>query len=175
MKVSHWPLEPWEELIAVIKRCRQLATREEKIETKNRLRELLDHWKGEAWFGLTWIDLNVYERFIAFDCDLFFQYLEKGPFAAGDLYHYRRELTDFAKIECPVLAIWGEKDRFIPSYRSSALFRNCMSEAGNPDVTCKILPGASHLISIPGERFRLAEGYPQVMVNWVVSKFPVIR
>lgn len=175
MKVNQWSAEPWNDLIDSTMQCRQGLNLEQKIEAKARLKEIMDPWKTEAWFELALIEIKKYEQFMALDADLFFHYLEKGPFAAGDMYHYRRELNDFSKVQCPVLAIWGERDRFVPPGRSAALFGICMSETDNRDVTLMIVPGASHLISIPGERFAFAERYPQVMIDWVLSRFPAIR
>jgi alpha-beta hydrolase superfamily lysophospholipase len=173
MKVGQWPEEPWDELINLTMRCRQKLTDEEKSEVKEELRQVTDTFKAESWFEVAVIDPRRYQQFVAMDTSLFFNYLEKGPFASGDWNHNRWEHRAFAKIQCPVLAIWGERDHYVPSHRSAAGFRDCMSDANNEDVTITIVPGASHLITVPGSRFEIAGEYPEIMSDWLVARFDV--
>lgn len=100
----------------------------------------------------------------------FFAYLKHGPFAAGDWHHNRYELGACPRIRIPVLAIWGERDLYVPVNRSATVLGDCLAD--NADVTLTIIPGASHLITIPGVGLELPEGYMQGMVDWILVRFP---
>jgi pimeloyl-ACP methyl ester carboxylesterase len=173
MRVERWPDEPWEELIALTFRCREKLTREEQQEVQKGLGRIIDTWKSEPWFTAVVVDMKKYEQMMTLDAGLLFAYLKTGPFAKGDWHHHRMELTAFPKVRCPVLALWGEKDRFVPVRRSAVVFRHCMASTKNEDVTCKILPGASHLLTRPGTFLDFTKDYPQVMADWIRARFPL--
>lgn len=175
MKVKQWPEEPWNEFIELTRKCRQKLSADEQRAVKERLRRTLDRWKSEAWFSIAMIDTRRYERFISMADGVFFDYLQKGPLAAGDWHHSRHELRAFARVRCPVLAIWGERDRFVPPGRSAAVLTECIARAQNEDVTIVTIPGASHRITVPGEGLKFAGDYPGLMVRWVLSRFPVLE
>jgi len=40
-----------------------------------------------------------------------------------------------ARVTCPVLAIFGERDDMVPSARSADVFASALQRAGNGDVT----------------------------------------
>jgi pimeloyl-ACP methyl ester carboxylesterase len=66
-----------------------------------------------------------------------------------------------------VLAVWGEEDDFLPPRRSAAWLGANLSEAGNTDVTLRILPDAGHTLAIVDAPDTYALGYPQMLVDWV--------
>jgi len=51
------------------------------------------------------------------------------------------------KVHCPVLALFGEADKLVPTTKSAALYEQYLNEAGNDDVTIVIFPGADHSIN----------------------------
>jgi hypothetical protein len=50
-------------------------------------------------------------------------------------------------VHCPVLAIFGGSDPFVPAQKSADIWRRALAEAGNHDVTVKIFPRADHGIA----------------------------
>jgi len=48
------------------------------------------------------------------------------------------------RVHCPVLALFGEMDPFIPAQASIAVMEPALAEAGNRDVTFRVLPRAYH-------------------------------
>ncbi|HMP01285.1 MAG TPA: alpha/beta fold hydrolase [Gemmatales bacterium] len=53
--------------------------------------------------------------------------------------------TDLRKVKCPVLALNGEFDVQVPAWQNLDEIAKALREAGNPDVTTKLLPGMNHL------------------------------
>jgi dienelactone hydrolase len=50
-------------------------------------------------------------------------------------------------VHCPVLAIFGGSDPFVPAQKSADIWKTALAEAGNHDVTIKIFPHADHGIA----------------------------
>ena len=50
------------------------------------------------------------------------------------------------KVHCPVLAIFGEMDPFVPAQKSADIWKTTLAQAGNHDVTIRIFPHADHTI-----------------------------
>jgi len=51
-----------------------------------------------------------------------------------------------AKVRCPVLAVWGEKDLQVPPAQSREPLEAALAAAGNRNVTTRVLPGLNHLL-----------------------------
>jgi pimeloyl-ACP methyl ester carboxylesterase len=79
------------------------------------------------------------------DVETFFILLEKGPWDRG----WERGLRpDVAQIRCPVLAIWGAEDSFLPPGQSAARLRKYLAEARLPDCEIRVFPGASLFLTV---------------------------
>jgi dipeptidyl aminopeptidase/acylaminoacyl peptidase len=48
------------------------------------------------------------------------------------------------KVHCPVLAVLGAKDTFVPAEKSARIWQAALAQAGNNDVTIKVFPGGDH-------------------------------
>ncbi len=77
-----------------------------------------------------------------------------------------------ARITCPVLLVFGERDRSHPTTMAVQRWREGLVKAGNDAVTVAVFPGAGHGIRMrdghagPG-RAPFADGYLDVMVGWL--------
>jgi dienelactone hydrolase len=69
-----------------------------------------------------------------------------------------------SKVSCPVLAIFGEKDKVIPVERSVELYKSYLNKAGNEDVTIKVFSDANHRIFVRGKQ---APGYYVTLSEWL--------
>jgi len=78
-------------------------------------------------------------------------------------------------LKCPVLAIWGERDHYVPVNRSMAVFQECMTAADHKDATLIKIPGASHIMTVPGSRSEFAGNFPRVMMDWLGSRCSVLE
>jgi pimeloyl-ACP methyl ester carboxylesterase len=82
---------------------------------------------NEPWFApLGWLDQGVYE------------FLQANAFSSPQPL--------LAHIHCSVLAIFGARDTIVDVQESVAVYTRLLREAGNNDVTIKIIPDADHAI-----------------------------
>ncbi len=52
------------------------------------------------------------------------------------------------KVRCPVLAMLGAKDTFVPAEKSARIWQAALSREGNKDVTIKLYPDGDHSLII---------------------------
>jgi pimeloyl-ACP methyl ester carboxylesterase len=51
-----------------------------------------------------------------------------------------------AKVRCPVLAVWGEKDLQVPPDQNRPPLEAALAAGGNQNVAARVLPGLNHLL-----------------------------
>ncbi len=100
------------------------------------------------------------------------RYLDSGTFLKLLLSgRYSKEniedKTVLSKIKCPVLAIWGSDDSFVPPQRSMGLLKKTLNEAAHKDHLLKIFPAASHYLTLGGISSPFAKGYINLVVSWI--------
>ena len=69
------------------------------------------------------------------------------------------------KVQCPVLAFFGEDDVVQPTERSAALYAQYLTEAGNQDFEIVVIPGVGHSIDLS------TPGYADAMSDWLGGLF----
>jgi len=81
------------------------------------------------------------------------------------------------KVQCPVLAFFGEKDVLVPPAGNVTIMEAALKKAGNKDVTIKILPGVNHNFEVPGmgvygfqSSGKVPPGYYDVMIKWLKKR-----
>ncbi len=85
------------------------------------------------------------------------------------------------KIKVPVCSLWGEKDLNVPSELSKKIMEAALKKAKNKKYLFKIFPKSGHGVSIVREKNaawdfpRLAIGYQETMVEWVIKQFKIVR
>lgn len=79
----------------------------------------------------------------------------------------------WAKVNVPVLLIYGERDMYVPVERSVLNIDRALNKAGNHDYTIIMLPRASHAFNIepeagqPCEWWHMASGFPDLLTGWI--------
>src|SRR4051794_24123387 len=48
------------------------------------------------------------------------------------------------KVRCPVLALFGAQDTFVPVEKSARIWQTALEKGGNRQVTIRIFPNADH-------------------------------
>jgi len=168
MKVRNWPDEPWRELIEAVKACRREAPAAAREKAKDLLIRSLESWKDKVWFPLAIPDIALFDRMAALDAPTFLAFLDNNPWAKGDWLDHLRARNDLSTLRCPVLAVWGENDRFLPPHRSAAVLKRLLTEVGI-DLTIEIIPGAGHIMTRAGEN-EVAPEYDKIVAAWLSSK-----
>lgn len=169
-RIAAWPGEPWDELIRTVILLRRNPAGADRPAAWDSLRNILRGWMSEPWFEVAVVDRRSLERVLALDAERVFTLLQSGALARGDWYWTREESDLLYAVRCPVFAVWGEEDDFLPAHRCAAwLFAN-LQAAGNPDVTCRVLPGGDHFLGMtdaapPTE-------YPGLVIEWLAARFP---
>jgi pimeloyl-ACP methyl ester carboxylesterase len=87
------------------------------------------------------VDRGSLERVLSLDAHVLFRLLRSGSLARGDWYQGRDELDLLSQVRCPVLAVRGEEDDFLPAHRHAAWSKPNVEAAGNHEVTCRVLAG----------------------------------
>ena len=70
-----------------------------------------------------------------------------------------------------VLAVWGSHDDYLPPKRSAAFLERCLDASGHRDLTCTIIPGAGHILTVPGRDDRFVAPYPDLLADWIARRF----
>ncbi len=87
------------------------------------------------------------------------------------------------KVKCPVLAVWGGLDTFVPVEKSVGVWRKSLAQAGNENVTLKVFPDGDHslleaktggLKEIPRLK-GFVPGYFEMQKDWLLRRVQVPR
>jgi pimeloyl-ACP methyl ester carboxylesterase len=171
LKTAQWPEEAWAALIDGVRTARAGVSPEERGAGWDAIRGALGGWRNEAWYELAVIDAERFDRLLAMTPDQFDAFLKSNRLAAGDMDKVAREVVAYAKIRCPILAVWGENDEFLPPHVSAAFLRSCLAGTGHHDATYEIVPGASHILTTSADDATFAAGYPSLLTDWVSERF----
>ena len=79
---------------------------------------------------------------------------------------------DIAKVTCPILLMFGDKDKEHPTELAVKKWKEGLKEASNDKATIMIFPGAGHGIRMRegykgNGRAPFADGYKEVMLGWL--------
>ncbi len=161
-RTSQWNNDMWTTLIELAKRRTDYLPREQKHTMLESLRQIINRFKRQRWFNV--VDPGgTIQHFINLDSDRFFKLLEAGRYSRD----WDRNVCDLSTIRCPVLAIWGEEDSFLPPQQSALRLRKALSESHHPDYEIKIFPEATHFLTKPGSAAGFIPGYIDTMTVWL--------
>jgi pimeloyl-ACP methyl ester carboxylesterase len=82
-----------------------------------------------------------------------------------------------AKLHMPVLALWGDKDTYLPVRETVANFRSAMGKAGNTDYVVEVFSNCSHSLlqtgtgspSTGGTETNFCPGVWQLEADWLLK------
>jgi imidazolonepropionase-like amidohydrolase/pimeloyl-ACP methyl ester carboxylesterase len=171
MKAGQWSNEAWRELADIVKVVHQATSPVERQEKWDALRRTMKSFRSEPWFDLVVVDVDRFDRFMSMSTEHIYTFLEKGPLANGDFDKVRQELNQYPKVSCPVLAVWGENDEFLPPHRCAGFLKSCLKRAGHKDATFHIVPDASHILTTGGDDGRFAGAFPDLLTEWLSQRF----
>jgi dienelactone hydrolase len=81
------------------------------------------------------------------------------------------------KLKIPILALWGDKDTYVPVPETVAIFKRAMAKAGNSAYTIKIYPSSTHSLlvdrtgtpSTGGTERNFSPGVWKLEADWVLT------
>ena len=79
---------------------------------------------------------------------------------------------DFKKLTCPVLVLFGEKDRHVVVKSNLPRLAQALAAAAVTDLTIKIVPGVDHGYTTPElyKKAEIAPGVVEFIANWVTFR-----
>jgi len=164
-RVKQWEDKTWAALIGIAKQRRKTLSREQEQVLLGSFRQVIDHFENQEWFRSVDVG-DAIQRIVNLDVDKFFALLEAGRYARD----WDRGLCDVSKIRCPVLAIWGKEDSFLPSNQSAMRLKKALAESNHPDYEIEVFPNASHFLTVPGSATEFVPGYLDTMTRWLGSR-----
>lgn len=165
-RAAAWGDEEWSALIEVARRRLEPLDQAGRRRLFDSFKRAVAHFSREPW--LTAADPgNSLSRLSRMDADTFSLLLERGQLAQD----WDRTLSfDPARIRCPVLAVWGSEDSFLPPDESAARLRRYMADAGHPDYEIVLFPGADHSLTVGGPSSEYAPGYLELLEGWLSQR-----
>jgi len=82
-------------------------------------------------------------------------------------------LPALRSVRCPLLAVWGEEDEFVPVAASVRAFEEALQDAGNENFQLRVLSGADHFLFVgPAHRSEGApppfpDSFVESLIEWV--------
>jgi dienelactone hydrolase len=137
--------------------------------------------------GQGWEQLAAVER--AAESERWYPYTGGAAGKDDPFWEFWRLIHDYdpvpvlEKVKCPVLAVWGGLDTFVPVEKSVAVWRKSLAQAGNEDVTLKVYPNGDHSL-MTAKTGGLKEvprlngfvpGYFEMQKDWILRHVRVPR
>lgn len=160
---SGWDRAIWPPLIDAARQWRRELSPPQRAALLDTLRAVVGRAETRSWYRVVDPDgrLNGLMRLPA---NAFFMLLETSSIFDDWDRTYR---FDAGRIRCPLLAIWGTEDEFLPPHRSAERLREFLSTAGRRDFSVIMFEGANHTLTTPGEQIEFVPGYFDSMAHWI--------
>ena len=166
-RVKQWDDAPWTAFIHIAKQRGRELTQAEKQVFLDSFRTIVARFETQRWFAVVDVG-NAVQRMLSLDTNTFFGLLESGRYSRD----WERGLCfGDADIRCPVLAIWGEEDSFLPPRQSAERLKKYLTDSNHSDFEVIVFQNASHFLTLPASRSDFVPGYLDTMVNWVGKRF----
>ncbi|HSG27044.1 MAG TPA: hypothetical protein VLA34_01095, partial [Candidatus Krumholzibacterium sp.] len=168
-RVSAWGDDTWKEFAAIARGRIDEAEggaedgqgREAAFET---LKEVLARFGGESWFAAT-DAAGTLQRMTVMDARTFFLLLGSNRFSSD----WDRTVcpAEVAGICCPLFALWGEYDSFLPPRISASRLRSYLGGSGRSGDRIEVLAGGSHYLTTGGPSAPFVDGAFDSIASWI--------
>ena len=167
-RVKSWKDANWSKFIAAVRLRQTQLTPEQKESLLATLRKIVPTFATQPWFKVVDVGNSV-QRLLALDAATFFGLLESGRFSQDWVRDFTFTADD---LRCPVLAIWGAEDSFLPPNQSAARLKKYFADSKHPDSDVIVYANASHYLTKPNSPKEFVPNYLETMANWIHHRFP---
>ena len=133
-------------------------------------------WLDVARTGKHWEDFQKSQQQLI-DAGDSWIFQSRGPFTSLEQLRWDWDhiltfdpMPALAKVQCPILGVFGELDPLTPAKRTTENMRKAFTEAGHKDFTLKIFPQAGHSLSELPEKNRMAPGVFETLRTWLSER-----
>lgn len=165
-RVKQWNDNTWTALIEAAKNQRKNLTAQQKESLLKSLRHVVQTFKDDTWFGIVDPEGN-FQRLVTLDANTFFRLIKSGRYTRDGERSLRRDLQG---IQCPILAIWGEQDSFLPPNQSAMRLKDFLVTSNHTDYRIKIFEDASHYLTVAGPDSKFTPGYLELVTDWLDNR-----
>lgn len=167
-RTSQWDPAIWKPLIDAARQTRYSLSRQQQEALQDTLRIILDRAKPNSWYSVADPD-NRLPHLVRLPVEAFFAFLETSSIFED----WERDFCLEARsIRCPVLAIWGSEDSFLPPHRSAERLKKFLATSDSKDVSVIMFDGANHTLTITGPQIEFVPGYFDSMSHWILQHVP---
>ena len=164
-RIARWKDDSWTKLIDIVKLHGKKLTDEQKQAMLSSLRQVVNRFQDERWFGT--VNGGNLQKAVNLDVEVFFKLLESKRFARD---WDRNTCRDATGIHCPVLAIWGLEDSFLPPNQSAMRLKKFLAETDHPDYQIRTFQNASHYLTKTGPAGDFVPGYLETITKWLAER-----
>ncbi|NQU49112.1 MAG: alpha/beta hydrolase [Planctomycetes bacterium] len=166
-RVKSWNDANWSEFLGAVRQRQTQLIPEQKESLLASLRKIIPAFTTQPWFEVVDVGNSV-QRLLALDAATFFGLLESGRFSQD----WVCDLTFSAdQLRCPVLAIWGAEDSFLPPNQSAARLKKYFADTKHPDSDVIVFANASHYLTKPSSPKDFVPDYLETMADWINHRF----
>lgn len=172
-RTKNWGEEPWGDYINICKMRTNdtMLTTAQKQEMLTLFRRTMKVFMEVEWSKLHAFQKRQLQQIMNMDVNQFYTFLQIPRITEiwdWDLRH-RQE-----KVRCPVLAVFGENDSWVPANLMATRLAQYLSTSGNRDFQVKVFPGANHILTKTGSKGcdDFVPGYLELMTSWIHAHTP---
>ncbi|MBL1218117.1 MAG: alpha/beta hydrolase [Planctomycetes bacterium] len=169
-KANQWPNENWVQMAELVQQIWSRSDLDLTAQAWDDIKQELSIWRTESWFDLVVVDVDRFDRLMTIPTGQMIVLLFQGPLSGyRTTLKVAQESDAIARITCPILAVWGENDEFLPPRRSESFFRARLAETGHAEATYYIIPNASHTLTTKDGGDEFVNNYPDLLSDWILQ------
>jgi pimeloyl-ACP methyl ester carboxylesterase len=157
MHADDWPDEQVAEAVAFVGELNEAARRGDAFSA---LLPRLAHLQTTAWYA------SFGKYFPMPEADSWAFSIRPDP-ATGLVFADYDPITALERVQCPLLAVFGERDWVVPVPKSVAVYEAALARAANHDATVRVFAGADHRLYV-GDTF--AQGFLDAVAAWILQR-----
>ena len=157
-----WNDKTWATFIDLAKQRKQDLNGAQQQLWLDSFRQVIGQYKSQRWFATADVG-NGIRQAAELNVDNFFKLVQTPRYVQD----WDGTLGDVSQIRCPVLAIWGQNDSFVPPNQASQRLKKALSESSHSDFRIEVFPEASHFLTESDPASEFVPGYLEAITDWL--------